>query len=60
MDFAEPVAHARGFDRIALYTNEAMTENPLIYGHLGFHVVDRRTENGYRRIYMEKDLDHSG
>jgi len=60
MEFAESVAMTRGLHRLALYTNEAMTENVLIYGHLGFTEVDRRTEDGYRRIYMEKRLDGSG
>lgn len=60
MDFAESVAITQGLHRLALYTNEAMTENILIYGHLGFAEVDRRTEDGYRRIYMEKRLDGSG
>jgi GNAT superfamily N-acetyltransferase len=60
MDFAESVAKTRGLHRLALYTNEAMTENVLIYGHLGFAEVHRGTEDGYRRIYMEKHLDGSG
>jgi len=56
MDFAEVVATDRGLDRLALFTNEAMTENFTLYKHLGFFEVARRTEDGYRRIYMEKIL----
>jgi hypothetical protein len=33
-----------------------MTENYAIYTHLGYQEVDRRTDDGYRRIYMEKTL----
>ncbi len=56
MEFAEIEAAARGLTRLVLYTNEVMTENPSLYEHLGFSEVDRRTEDGYRRIYMEKHV----
>jgi ribosomal protein S18 acetylase RimI-like enzyme len=56
VEFAEAQATARGFRVLALSTNEAMTENLSLYGHLGFAEVDRRTEDGYRRIYLEKSL----
>ena len=36
-----------------------MPENVSIYRHLGFSEVDRRTEDGYSRIYMEKSLQNS-
>ena len=42
--------------RLSLYTNEVMTENQAIYTHLGYREVDRHTEDGYRRVYMEKLL----
>jgi ribosomal protein S18 acetylase RimI-like enzyme len=56
MEFAEQEAARRGFTRMALVTHEAMTENQAIYGRLGYTEVDRRAEDGYRRIYMEKPL----
>jgi ribosomal protein S18 acetylase RimI-like enzyme len=56
MEFAEDHARKRQIRRLALYTNEVMTENQEIYAHLGYRVCSRRTENGYRRIYMEKTL----
>lgn len=56
MEFAEQFARERQIWRLALYTNEVMTENQAIYGHLGYEVTSRRTENGYHRIYMEKTL----
>jgi ribosomal protein S18 acetylase RimI-like enzyme len=59
MEFAEGRAAAREVRRLTLYTNEAMPENVSLYRHLGFCEVDRRTEDGYRRIYMEKTLQKS-
>jgi GNAT superfamily N-acetyltransferase len=57
MNFAEEHARRIGFDRLRLYTNEMMTENIALYLHLGFHELERRTEDGYRRVFMEKFLD---
>lgn len=56
MEFAEREAARLGFTRMALVTHEAMTENQAIYARLGYTEVDRRAEDGYRRIYMEKPL----
>ena len=56
MDFAERRAILLGLTRLGLYTNEVMTENQAIYAHLGYHEVGRHTEDGYRRVYMEKLL----
>jgi ribosomal protein S18 acetylase RimI-like enzyme len=56
MSFAEQEAARRGFTRMALVTHEAMTENQAIYARLGYTEVERRAEDGYRRIYMEKSL----
>jgi GNAT superfamily N-acetyltransferase len=56
MGFAEEVARRKGLDRVTLYTNEVMTENLAIYRHLGYREVARRTEAGYRRVFMEKSL----
>jgi hypothetical protein len=33
-----------------------MTENQAIYARLGYRETGRRTEDGYQRVYMEKDL----
>jgi GNAT superfamily N-acetyltransferase len=56
MSFAEQEAARRGLTRMALVTHEVMTENQAIYAHLGYTEVDRRAEDGYRRIHMEKRL----
>lgn len=56
MSFAEQEAARRGLTRTTLYTHEVMTENQAIYARLGYAEVERRSEDGYRRIYMEKRL----
>jgi GNAT superfamily N-acetyltransferase len=56
MEFAEQEAARRRLNRMALVTHEAMTENQAIYAHLGYVEIERRAEDGYRRIYMEKPL----
>jgi ribosomal protein S18 acetylase RimI-like enzyme len=56
MEFAEQEAACRGLNRMALVTHEAMTENQAIYARLGYVEIERRSEDGYRRIYMEKPL----
>ncbi len=56
MEFAEQQARRRQIRRLALYTNEVMTENQAIYTRLGYQVTGRATEDGYRRVFMEKTL----
>jgi ribosomal protein S18 acetylase RimI-like enzyme len=56
LEFAEEQARQRGLGRLDLFTNEVMTENQAIYARLGYRETGRRTEDGYRRVYMEKDL----
>lgn len=56
MSFAEQEAARRGLTRMALVTHEVMTENQVIYARLGYTEIERRAEDGYRRIYMEKSL----
>jgi len=60
MEFAEQEAARRALNRMALVTHEAMTENQAIYARLGYVEVERRAEDGYRRIYMEKPLTGHG
>jgi len=56
MGFVEERAHAEGRAAITLHTNEVMTENIALYGRLGFVETARRTEHGFRRVYMRKTL----
>ncbi len=54
--FAETEARQRGFTEINLYTHQKMTENINLYLKLGYVETERRTERGYKRIYMKKAL----
>jgi ribosomal protein S18 acetylase RimI-like enzyme len=56
MALAEDEARRRVLLRLTLYTNEAMTDNISLYEHLGYIEMERRTDDGYRRVFMEKDL----
>ena len=56
MSFAEQEAARHGLTRMALVTHEVMIENQAIYARLGYAEVERRVEDGYRRIYLEKPL----
>jgi GNAT superfamily N-acetyltransferase len=56
MEFAEQEAARRRLNRMALVTHEARTGNHAIYARLGYVEIERRAEDGYRRIYMEKPL----
>lgn len=56
MDFAELRAGRLELTRLTLYTHVVMTENQAIYAHLGYREVERRTADGYHRVYMEKLL----
>ena len=54
--FAERQAVSNGLSEMRLYTNEVMTENIRYYRRLGYQEIDRRTENGFRRVFMRKGL----
>ncbi|SDW43082.1 hypothetical protein SAMN05444336_101991 [Albimonas donghaensis] len=54
--FAEAEGRARGFARVVLYTNAAMTENQALYPRLGYLETGRREENGLSRVFYARDL----
>ena len=54
--FAEKEAKRARVDIITLYTNEQMTENIELYKKLGFVETERKIEQGYRRVYMQKAI----
>ncbi len=56
LDFAESEARRRELRELRLYTNELMTENLGLYAHLGYVEVERRLDEGYRRVFMVKRL----
>lgn len=56
MDFAEGYARWASLPAIRLYTQEIMVENIVIYSARGYVETHRATEQGLRRIHMEKRL----
>jgi GNAT superfamily N-acetyltransferase len=60
MEFAERRARALGLPGLTLYTNDVMVENLAIYARLGYREVGRRTQDGYRRVFMAKSLTDMG
>ena len=52
--FCEAQAINLGLDSVHLYTNAKMTGNLSIYPRLGYVEVERRTDNGFDRVYFEK------
>jgi N-acetylglutamate synthase-like GNAT family acetyltransferase len=53
---AETQARQRGIRELRLYTNELMHENLLVYGKLGWTEYDRAEQDGFRRVFMKKEL----
>ena len=54
--FCEAETRRLGLASVRLYTNEKMTDNLSIYPHLGYVETDRRTEDGFNRVFFEKHL----
>jgi GNAT superfamily N-acetyltransferase len=54
--FCETTARDLGLMRVKLYTNVAMARNLTLYPHLGYRETDRRSEDGFQRVYFEKRL----
>jgi ribosomal protein S18 acetylase RimI-like enzyme len=54
--FCEDDARRLGLGAVHLYTHEKMTDNLSLYPRLGYVEVDRRTEDGFNRVYFVKDL----
>ena len=56
LDFAEAEAARLNIPRMDLYTNAHMRENLSLYPRLGWKETDRRTEDGFDRVYFEKPV----
>ena len=54
LDFAEEEARRNGCGMMNLYTNAKMRENVALYARLGWREVDRRSEDGFERVFFEK------
>ena len=52
--FCEAEARRLGLASVQLYTNEKMAANLSIHPHLGYAETERRTEDGFHRVYFEK------
>ncbi len=53
---AEDETRRMGLSAITLYTNACMTENISLYKSLDYMETERKTEKGYQRVYMRKEL----
>lgn len=50
-------ARAHGLTHLKLYTNAAMHENIKLYEQAaGFAVTERKTEHGFERVFMDREL----
>jgi len=56
LEFAEAEARRQGYPSIYLYTHQKMTENQALYAKIGYVEYDRRSEQGYDRVFMRKPL----
>lgn len=56
MQFAEEQARQLNLPEVRLYTNEKMEGNLTLYPYLGYAETDRRSEDGYNRVYFRKQL----
>jgi len=54
--FADAEARRRRLPELRLYTNEKMHENLVIYERLGWVRYAEREEDGFRRIFMKKQV----
>ncbi|TCQ97350.1 GNAT family N-acetyltransferase [Neorhizobium sp. JUb45] len=57
ISFCEAFARTKNLGSVQLYTNEKMIENLSIYAKLGYTELDRRSEDGFNRVYFEKALN---
>jgi ribosomal protein S18 acetylase RimI-like enzyme len=54
--FAEQHARTAALSELRLYTHELMVENIALYQRLGYIEVDRREDEGFRRVFMRKPV----
>jgi GNAT superfamily N-acetyltransferase len=54
--YAEDQARHAGCGSIHLCTHVLMSENQALYSKLGYEMYDRRTEDGYDRVFMRKSI----
>lgn len=54
--YVEQQAREQRCTGVELYTNAKMTENLSLYPSLGYRETDRRTEDGFDRVYFFKSV----
>lgn len=54
--FVEQTAREKNLSAVELYTNEAMTENLIMYPKLGYVEIGREEQDGFKRVFFRKDL----
>ena len=57
IEHVEKKTISAGLSAVELYTNEAMHENFGLYLHLGYTETDRRTDDGFHRVFYSKLLN---
>ena len=57
INFVESTATQQGLLAVELYTNEAMTENQVMYPKLGYTETAREQQEGFSRVFYRKALD---
>jgi ribosomal protein S18 acetylase RimI-like enzyme len=56
LERAEAEARRAGFDSVALYTHERMSENLALYTRIGYVEYDRRPIEGGSLVYLRKAI----
>lgn len=56
LNCADDWARMKGCNEVALFTNVHMTENLKLYAKIGYEEAERKTEDGFERIYFRKNL----
>ncbi|KAH7242088.1 acyl-CoA N-acyltransferase [Fusarium tricinctum] len=56
MRYAEAFAKLRSRPALTLFTNAMMYENLALYPKMGFKEIERKSEDGYQRVYFRKEL----
>ena len=54
--FAEAQARDRGVEELRLFTHVVMVRNQRIYIRLGYVEIERRSDNGFERVFYAKRL----
>lgn len=56
MRYAEAFAKVRSRPALTLFTNAMMYENLVLYPKMGFKEIEKKSEDGYERVYFRKEL----